>query len=117
MTPDDPDRPRLNDTPMWRDSPMISLPSLTLTPRGPGRWQVQFLFPDPDRTGYAFFYLSKEFEQYTELQMFLTAWWLSPEKTIREYFNREPPSGKVWHVVKAPEIAGETTATLAELGL
>ncbi len=117
MTPDDPSRRRLGGTPNWADSEFISLPSLTLTPAGPRHWRVQFLFPDPDRTGYAFFYLWQIFEQGAELDLFLTAWWTSPEDTVRIYFGREPPKGKAWHVAKALEVAGETTQTLAELGL
>lgn len=117
MNIDDPERPNIAGRPQWREAPIV-LPSLILTPNGPGVWQVQFMFPMRHQKN-SFSWIARNLETPDELLEFLSDWYAAPEEAVRKYFHEEPPKGKVWEFAPRPEVAGEivTTKSAEELDL
>lgn len=101
--------------PAWLDAPHIVVPSLLLTPSGPGEWTVQFMFPARGRSG-SFSWLSRRIDSFMELNDFLTDWWTSPEEALRKWFSVEPPKGRVWALPQVPEdhVDGESITIMVD---
>lgn len=118
MNLDHPDRPQTGGRPAWLTAPSIVVPSLLLTPQGPGVWQVQFMLPNRTSQTLAFSYVARVVEAGPELEAFLVDWYDSPEGALRRYFAEDPPTGKVWTITREDPLAEpETTSTLEDLGL
>lgn len=119
MNLDHPDRPRIGGgRPAWLTAPNIVVPSLLLTPNGPGMWQVQFMLPNKLSQTLAFSYVARNLESGAELEVFLLDWYDSPEDALMRYFAEEPPKGKVWTITREdPSAELETTKSLEELDL
>lgn len=117
MTPFDPARPRTaGNVPGWRDAPMIVLPSLVLTPLGPGQWDLKFMFPSGEHSS-AFHWVGFAGPE-AEVQAFMRAWMDGPEEAV-ERLGLTPPAGKWWRLPPKddPEAELVTAKTAEELGL
>mgnify|MGYP003533784282 CR=1 FL=1 len=136
MSPFDPTRPQTaGGVPAWRDAPMLTLPSLVLTPapvpetetyfKG-GYWDIKFMFPSIEHSN-AFHWVGKVFDSNrdrtgdtSEMEDFLYDWETGPEEAIKKWLDLEPPGGKWWRLPPrrdAPDAEPETAKAAEELDL
>lgn len=120
MSPFDPARPRTaGGVPAWRDAPMLTLPSLVLTPtERETYWDLKFMFPSNEHSN-AFHWVGGVFVG-TDVLRFMVDWANGPEECIKTRLDLEPPSGKWWRLPPrrdAPDAEPETAKAAEELDL
>jgi hypothetical protein len=103
--------------PAWLDQPLLAIPTLELRSYGDGTWGVRFQFPISPISITTFSYVQRNFPSRNELEIFLREWEESPETTVREWFDREPPRRLAAGEMPPPPSGPEVAANAEDLGL
>lgn len=90
----DPARPKLpNDTPAWKDAPLIALPSVWVEPAAGGYFDARIILPEDEDASVAGGFIWAERHALTgaAILALLQSWADDPEMTVALWFARSAP--------------------------